>query len=380
MGGSNFVLFMAKELSRQFEVLIVTQRMSKLFRDKCAEHGLSYYDLESPSYTDIIFWLAYPYEIARAARRLQDLLRADDIVISVMYPMNVIASRINRNDVQIVYEPFVLFHDRLFVRDLGRLRTLFSILVKALHVREEVSCVHSAKVVLALSRFESSRIEEVYRRSATVIGEGVDINIFNRNVEPLTQYRGRTLVLHSTGFDRFKGTDLVIAAVPLILDVQPDVHFAITWTREDASRLAKYKAFLRARGVADSVTFLGTVPFEVLPKLYRSATVYIEPGADRSVSLSVKEAMACGTPAVRGTAGAEETTDGVEGFLVDPHNVGQLVERVLEICSNGNLRAQMSNAGERLVRQQFTWPKIAKNFVEAISSTFSISTLDLGEE
>lgn len=360
MGGTNFVFHAAAELQGTHDVLIVATRTSPALVRRCAEMDLALVDIDQPSYTDPAFWLLYPLIVSRTARRVGALLRPDDIVISSMYPMDVIAGRLGRNDVQIIYEPFVLFHDPAYQAALDPLLRLFLQGMKFLHGKEERRAVRGARRLLTLSRFEANRIAEIYGRDADVIYEGVDTTIFRPDGETLARdYEGRTVILHSTGFDRFKGTDTVIAAVPALAARIPDLLVLVTYTREDAAALARYKAALAEAGVADRVIFLASIPYAMLPKLYRTAAVYVEPGKDRSMSLSVKEAMACGTPVVRGREGHEEVTDGVEGFLVDAGDVETFVNRVERLCRDAALRARMAAAAVNRIGRQFTWSAVA---------------------
>jgi len=140
----------------------------------------------------------------------------------------------------------------------------------------------------------------------------------------------------------------------------------VTYTREEPRILAGYKKQLEKAGVTDNVRFLGSVSYDVLPNLYRMARVYVEPGQDRSMSLSVKEAMACGTPAVRGSEGYEEITDGVEGYLVAATDIAGFVDRVVLICTDRDLRNRQSKAAVERVRTQFTWAKVAARIGAAV--------------
>lgn len=363
MGGTNFVISAATELHRDFDVLIIAQKTTPGMGAECAAHGLQLVDLKQPSFTDPLFWLAYPWVMAKTTAALRKHLKPRDVVVTSMYPMDVAANRLGRNDVQIVYEPFVFFHDRFYMAGRGLAVRVFFRLMARMFGKAEKQAVRGAGQVLTLSHFEAARLEKVYGRKAHVIYEGVDQKVFHPEVEPLSQYDGQSVVLHSTGFDRFKGTDTVIAAVPELARRIPGLQVVMTWTREDAGALARYRAFLAQHDCAASVVFLGLVPYHLLPRLYRTARVYVEPGRDRAMSLSVKEAMACGTPAVRGREGYEEVTDGVEGFLVDGDDVAAFTEKVVSLCQDDALRARMSQAGLARIERQFTWKSVAARIV-----------------
>jgi glycosyltransferase involved in cell wall biosynthesis len=359
MGGTNFVLFTACRLKQFVDVLVIAQRTSPAIQTKFDDAGVDLISLNSPSFTDKSFWLSYEQCIGRDRRAIENLIEPNDIVLSSMYPMNVIAQRLGHADIQVIYEPFSFFHDPDYIRNFGLFPAMFLSLMRRLHVEEEIAATKAAKSRLTLSCGEAERIRLIYDCDASVIYEGVDTELFNRNIEPHPHFTDRTIILHSTGFDRYKGTDLVLQAMPEIVRQHKEALLVVTYTRENPAILRSYRRQLEKAGIADSVKFLGTVPYDQLPSLYRAARVYVEPGWDRTMSLSVKEAMACGTPVVRGDAGWEEVEDGTEGYLVAPDDVSAYAERVARLLADDVLRKRMADAAVERVTRQFTWRAVA---------------------
>lgn len=369
MGGANFVLFAARQLKQIAEVLVITQQTAPEMQARFEEFGVELISLDSPTFTDKRFWLSYQHCINRDAQAIKDLTTSDDIVLSSMYPMNVIARRAGHHDIQVLYEPFSLFHDREYVRNFGPSAALFLALMRRLHVEEEIAATRAAGCRLTLSSSEAQSIKSIYNAGSSVIFEGVDTDTFNISVPPHADFVGRKFILHSTGFDRYKGTDLVIAAMPEIARQVEDVILVVTCTRENHTALQRYRSDLNKAGIADKVKFLGTLPCKELPGLNRAASLYVEPGWDRSMSLSVKEAMACGTPVVRGMAGWEEIDDGVEGFLVAPDDIDSYVSQVVKLLTDDALRQDMASAAVQRVVNQFTWTGVGNRIAEHAHGT-----------
>lgn len=364
MGGANFVLFAARQLKQVVDVLVITQQTAPAMRDKFEEFGVDLKSLDSPTFSDRRFWLSYQHCINQDVRAIRELITPGDVVISSMYPMNVIARRAGHHDIQILYEPFSLFHDTDYVRNFGASAALFLALMRRLHVDEEIAATRQAGVRLTLSSSEVENIRNVYSSDSSVIFEGVDTDLFNTSIPPHPDYADHKFILHSTGFDRYKGTDLVIEAMPEIVRQVDDVHLVVTYTRENNAVLQRYRRDLENAGIAGNVTFLGTLPYEELPGLYRAAPLYVEPGWDRTMSLSVKEAMACGTPVVRGMAGWEEIDDGVEGFLVAPDDIDSYISRVVQLLGDSALREEMGRSAVQRIANQFTWSAVSGRIAE----------------
>jgi len=94
---------------------------------------------------------------------------------------------------------------------------------------------------------------------------------------------------------RHKGHDQVI---PLLADLAikvPGLVYLVGGTGGDRDRL---EALARDNGVSDIVRFLGFVPDEDLPDLYRASDLYVMPSHGEGFGIAFVEAMACGTQAL----------------------------------------------------------------------------------
>jgi len=69
------------------------------------------------------------------------------------------------------------------------------------------------------------------------------------------------------------------------------------------------------------------------------------------------EASAAGVPVVATAVGGtpEVVRDGLNGFLVPPGDIALLAERIGDLCDDGRLRQKLGDAGERLMRDEFSF-------------------------
>src|SRR5439155_428510 len=126
-----------------------------------------------------------------------------------------------------------------------------------------------------------------------------------------------------------KGADTVLRALPAILEHAPDVRYAVAGSGPALDQLEELAS---AIGVADRVSFLGSVSDRDLPALYNLASVYVGASrlADRigveGFGISLVEASACGLPVVAGNSGGipDAVRDGETGFLVPPEDPAAL--------------------------------------------------------
>jgi glycosyltransferase involved in cell wall biosynthesis len=114
------------------------------------------------------------------------------------------------------------------------------------------------------------------------------------------------------------------------------------------------RARARAQGLRN-VVFCGFQGDDVLPRLYAASDVFVFPTLGDPFGMVVLEAMACGLPVVATSAAGEisgRVVEGVNGFLVAPASRGQLLERMIVLARDKDLRAAMGAASVRMVARQ----------------------------
>src|SRR5213079_1652098 len=139
-----------------------------------------------------------------------------------------------------------------------------------------------------------------------------------------------------------KGADTVLRALPAILEHAPDVRYAVAGSGPALDQLEELAS---AIGVADRVSFLGSVSDRDLPALYNLASVYV--GASRLANrigvegfgISLVEASACGLPVVAGNSGGipDAVRDGETGFLVPPEDPAALAATIVRLLASPDL-------------------------------------------
>jgi phosphatidyl-myo-inositol dimannoside synthase len=180
--------------------------------------------------------------------------------------------------------------------------------------------------VLAVSRDTQNR----YRQCAAQIGDNslVIPNTFDPRYVPGDRTLARqqfrlsdeiviVTVARLDTREGYKGHDRVIAALPALRAHGRNVVYLVAGTGDDRPRL---EGLARAQGVADHVRFLGKVPHDALPDLYRAADLFALPSTGEGFGIVYLEAMACGTPAIGLNVGGapDALGDGELGWCVPP--------------------------------------------------------------
>lgn len=117
--------------------------------------------------------------------------------------------------------------------------------------------------------------------------------------------------------------------------------------------------------VTDRVHFVGLIPEEDLPSLYRGAEALAFPSLYEGFGLPLLEAMACGVPVVTANTTALPEVAAGAALLVDPTSVEQIATAMQRVASDTLLRRQLREKG--LVRAaQFSWDVTANRVHELI--------------
>jgi glycosyltransferase involved in cell wall biosynthesis len=103
-------------------------------------------------------------------------------------------------------------------------------------------------------------------------------------------------------------------------------------------------------GLTQQVKYLGYVPHEDMPYLYKLATALVMPTLFESVSMPIWEAFYLGCPVVSSNVCALPEQVGDAGLIFDPYNIKDIAEKILIIWTNENLRNELINKGFERVK------------------------------
>jgi len=209
--------------------------------------------------------------------------------------------------------------------------------------------------------------DELKRHTATrwridgieVIRNGVDSELFRPDISEKSSAE-RTRLLYVGRFVAWKGLDDLLAAMTL-LPKRFELDLVGTGAEEAALR-RRCEAF----GLSGRVRFLGALPHESLPAIYRSADMFVIPSLAESFSQVTAEALASGLPVVAAKAGALPNLidHGQNGLLVEPRNARAIAEAVLAISGDADLRRRMAEAARRKAVETLSWSSVARAYAE----------------
>ena len=103
-------------------------------------------------------------------------------------------------------------------------------------------------------------------------------------------------------------------------------------------------------------------------------TVHVFPSQCEGSAKVVYEAAACGLPQITTREAGDVVNDGVEGIIIQPGNVDQLAEAILQLYRHPEIVERMGLAARRRVVENFTWDHFRVRLLVAYELAMQITT------
>ena len=228
------------------------------------------------------------------------------------------------------------------------------------------AAVRRASAVIAVSGYTKEMALAAGAEPARlhVINPGVDLPP-SAGAQPASKAERPTLLTVARMFNTYKGHDLVIRALPAVLERVPDARWVVIG---DGPLRDSIEALAREHGVGEAITFLGRVSDETRDQWQRRAHVFTMPSripedgaGGEGFGIVYLEAGAHGLPVVAGRIGGalDAVVDGETGVLVDPNDPHELAEALTGLLLDRERAAAMGAAGLARARR-LSWDAHAR--------------------
>ena len=206
----------------------------------------------------------------------------------------------------------------------------------------------------------------------TVIPNAVDIQSFEPGGTPDEALKARLGLAGATvlgfigSFYAYEGLDLLLAALPALLQRRPDVRVLLVGGGPQEAAL---KAQAQQLGVADKVVFTGRVPHAEVQRYYDLVDVLAYPRHSMRLTelvtpLKPLEAMAQGRLLVASDVGGhkELIRDGQTGVLFRAGSADALATAVLGLLERRDDWPALRAAGRRFVETERNWARSVAHY------------------
>ncbi|WP_416672286.1 glycosyltransferase [Egbenema bharatensis] len=202
--------------------------------------------------------------------------------------------------------------------------------------------LHNADRILAVSEYTRDRLLKEQNLDANkihILPNTFDAERFRITAKPahlLKKYNlkpDQPIILTIARLSRseqYKGYDQLLAALPQIRQVLPNIHYVLAGKGDDRHRIEQ---MITQLNLQDCVTLVGYVPDEELVDHYNLCNVFAMPSKGEGFGIVYLEAMACGKPVLAGNrdGALDALRHGELGVLVDPDNEKAIAQTLIQI-------------------------------------------------
>lgn len=231
--------------------------------------------------------------------------------------------------------------------------------------------------IVANSRYTETLVlnQGVSPQLIHVVTPAVDLNRFTPS-PPTAAARSRYrkgashCLLTVARLDPHKGHAMVLRALATYLRDIPGIRYLIAGSGPQESALRNLALSL---ALERQVDFLGYVPDEDLPDLYRAADIFVMPSGVlpgrldyvEGFGIAYLEASACGKPVIGGRSGGSEdaVVDRVTGILVNPEDQAEIGWAIRTLIQDPVLAQRLGQTGREWVVTTLNQDRLAERFL-----------------
>lgn len=249
-------------------------------------------------------------------------------------------------------------------------------------------CLQETSAIITVSRFLRDTLIQQYPSAEPkchTVYSGCDLSRFRpiwlsevsaerqelRSAYGLT---GKKVILFTGRLSRTKGPDILIRALPEVLERCPESVLVITgskWFSDETP--SNYVMSLRdlTRPLGRSVVFTGFVPPSEIHRVFLLADVFVCPSQWQEPLARVHyEAMASGLPIITTDRGgnAEVIDDDRNGLVIrDFWNPGEFAKAIIRLLEAPDLAERLGRQARRDAEERFGWDRVARELGEIYS-------------
>jgi glycogen(starch) synthase len=178
------------------------------------------------------------------------------------------------------------------------------------------------------------------------------------------------MVLFVGRVNHWKGTHLLMKAIPLVLERKPTARFVLVgadaFSYRGHASMREYLLGLLPQNCRDSVLFKGRLPHHEVGAQFQRASVCVFPSLFEVFGYTCLEAMTYGRAIVGSSNGgmSELLDDGRAGLLFTPPDYRELADKILSLLGDPDLRRTLGARARERVLAKYDMGIVLERFVE----------------
>jgi glycosyltransferase involved in cell wall biosynthesis len=159
---------------------------------------------------------------------------------------------------------------------------------------------------------------------------------------------------------KLKGHDDLLAVAPTLIHQNPKIKFLLVG---DGGWRKRLENLAKSRGVEKHILFTGLVPPSEVSKFVGIMDMLVHLSLREGLPRALPQALAAAKPVVAYDCdGAREVClDRETGFLIQPGDLKNLSDKIVQLVNDSSLREKLGKAGQNFVLKNFTVEKLVND-------------------
>lgn len=220
---------------------------------------------------------------------------------------------------------------------------------------------HSRKDIINVTGIDKSKISVIYQGIDPIFNSSSDEKselLIQKHYDIKTPY-----ILNVGRFDYYKNVrNLLKAYSSLPKKIRDNYHLVIAGQGAE-----NHAGLIENLFISDNVKLLGYVPQELIPSLYRGATVFVLPSLYEGFGLTPLEAMKSGVPLLCSNYGPLPEILERGALYFNPVDIEDIRSKLMFMLKDKSVREKMKLRGFQQINK-YSWDETAKKTLEIYKS------------
>ncbi len=226
---------------------------------------------------------------------------------------------------------------------------------------EKVNIVFSLvdKIILVSNKLKNLMInKEINNPKTIVIGNGIPNKMITGTRLSKNNNEIKRILSVSYLIER-KGIQYNLQAIARLRPIFPNIQYVIVGDGDQRDIL---KNMVSVLGLKEHVIFTGLLPHQEVLNQMQQTDIFCLPSWNEAFGVVYIEAMGQGIPVIacRGEGIEDVIEHGVNGILVEPHDIDSLTEALRYLLNNPDKAKEIGKSGQQLVTNKYVWSKNAE--------------------
>ncbi len=195
--------------------------------------------------------------------------------------------------------------------------------------------------LIKIHNFNTEKINIVFNTIDPFFIKSVGNFEFEHKTDPSEESFAILSVCRLSSDEKYKGYDKVIKSLPIVKRKYKNIKYIIVG-KSDEKEFQRVKELVVSLDVEENVVFAGEVKEQELVNYYRSSDAFVLPSKGEGFGIVFLEALYFGLPVIAGNkdGSVDPLMNGELGILVNPDDVDEIAEAVINIIFNDEIKSK----------------------------------------